>query len=388
MKVVERIESIDVLRGVALAGILVMNIQAMAMPHTAYLNPTSWGSMHGLNGIAWSVGRLFFDFKFISIYSFLFGASLVLAKPGPTASRRLQWLIVFGLLHGYLVWYGDILFTYGVVGLVLLPALKWKPLQQAQLGALLVMASSLLTLVVWALYDHLPSFLLNDLLSHYDASGAAAEAEAFAGSWLTQFPVRARITAATELTGTLFENGWRSAGCMLMGMAAMRSGFFAGRFSTPRLIFAAWTSGLALTLVGLFHQWQTNFAPRPWLLAQTLHLLGATLLAAAIALTVVGAATRFKKNRFFDSVARLGRVAFTAYLMQSLVGTFVFGGHGLRQFGEWPRTSLLVAPFAFWLLQLCLAGWWTRRYQQGPMEHLWRRLVLLTTSRNDVHSAG
>ncbi|MCA2979995.1 MAG: DUF418 domain-containing protein, partial [Myxococcaceae bacterium] len=97
-----RVASIDVLRGVALLGILVMNIQSFAMPHAAYLNPRAWGSLEGAEGVAWALGRLLFDFKFITLFSTLFGASLVLAGEASSPRRRLSWLVAFGLLHGYL----------------------------------------------------------------------------------------------------------------------------------------------------------------------------------------------------------------------------------------------------------------------------------------------
>ena len=111
-----RVASIDVLRGVALVGILVMNIQTFALPHAAYMNPSAWGSLAGVEGVVWSLSRLLFDFKFITLFSTLFGASLVLAGEASKPKRRLLWLIIFGCVHGYLIWFGDVLFAYGVTG--------------------------------------------------------------------------------------------------------------------------------------------------------------------------------------------------------------------------------------------------------------------------------
>jgi uncharacterized protein len=117
-----RLLTLDVLRGFALLGILVINIQSFALPHAAYLNPRVFGAFDGLDALAWGVGRVLFDFKFLNLFATLFGASLVLGGEGTRPRRRLVWLVIFGLLHSYLVWYGDILFTYGVVGLVVLGA--------------------------------------------------------------------------------------------------------------------------------------------------------------------------------------------------------------------------------------------------------------------------
>src|SRR5213592_2296511 len=122
----ERIVPMDVLRGFALLGILVMNIQSFAMVGAAYDNPTALGDLHGANFVVWLLSHLLADQKFISIFSMLFGAGIVLmwqkaesSGAGPTRLhyRRVGWMILFGLLHAYLLWYGDILFIYGMCGL-------------------------------------------------------------------------------------------------------------------------------------------------------------------------------------------------------------------------------------------------------------------------------
>jgi uncharacterized protein len=375
-----RVASIDVLRGVALLGILVMNIQSFAMPHTAYLNPTAWGSLEGVEGVAWSIGRLFFDFKFISLFSTLFGASLVLAGESSNPRRRLAWLIGFGLLHGYLVWYGDILFTYGVVGLVVLPALGWSVRRQVTVGVALLVVSSLIALTGFVFFDSLPAFVLDDVRAHYDASSAAAEAQSFRSGWLSQLAVRAPITFGNHVTGTLLESGWRAAGCMLLGMAAVRSRVFEGAIAFWPWAPLALTVGLGVSGAGLWVQWSTGFALRDWFLAQSLHELGSIGVAGGLGLSVITLARRFEGALATQAIARLGRVAFSAYLMHSVVGTLVFGGHGLGQFGTWSRTALLLAPFGFWTLQLALAWWWTSRFSVGPLEAVWRGLVKGTFS--------
>ena len=382
----QRVASIDVLRGVALLGILVMNIQSFAMPHAAYLNPRAWGSLEGAEGVAWSIGRLLFDFKFITLFSTLFGASLVLAGESSNPRRRLGWLVVFGLVHGYLVWYGDILFTYGAVGLLLLPARSWSVRRQVTVGLALLLVSSLVALLGYAVFDSLPAVLANDLRAHYNASSAAAEAAAFRGGWLAQLAVRAPITFDNHITGTLLESGWRAAGCMLLGMAALRSRVFEGSVSAWPWIPVTFGLGLAVSGVALWIQWSSGFALRSWLLAQSLHELGSIGVAAGVGLSVITLARRFEDARVTDVIARLGRVAFTAYLMHSIVGTLVFGGHGLGLFGTWSRFALLLAPFGLWSAQLALAWWWTNRFTSGPLEALWRGLSRGTFSLGRIES--
>ena len=122
----ERILAIDVLRGVALLGILVMNIQSFSMIGAAYENPTAYGDLTGVNLAVWLGGRFLADQRFMSIFAMLFGAGIVLitqrqeaagGRPARIHFRRSALLILFGLLHGYLLWDGDILYTYGVCAL-------------------------------------------------------------------------------------------------------------------------------------------------------------------------------------------------------------------------------------------------------------------------------
>jgi uncharacterized protein len=167
---------------------------------------------------------------------------------------------------------------------------------------------------------------------------------------------------------------------MLLGMAAVRARVFEGAVPAAPFIAATLGPGLLLSGAGLWLQWTTDFAFRPWLLAQGLHELGALGVASGLGLGVVTLARRFEGALVTRAIARLGSVAFSAYLMHSVVGTFVFGGHGLGQFGLWSRVALLVAPLAVWSLQLVLAWWWTSRYAVGPLEALWRGLARGTFS--------
>jgi len=323
-----RIAGIDVLRGVCLLGILVMNIQSFAMPHAAYLNPTVFGSLHGADGLAWVVGRVFFDFKFLNLFATLFGASLVLAGDEVRPHRRLVWLVLFGLAHAYLVWYGDVLFTYGVVGLLVLPARRLEPRRLLLLGVSALVLAPLLSAVFGLLWPVLPHAVSEAIARHLDARSVAEELAVYRGGFLSQLSHRARLSFEGQTLGLVFETGWRAAGCMLVGMAAAKVGALAAPRWLEKRIPLAFAGGLTLTLAGLALQVSTGFAARPWLFAQALHELGAVGLSLAMGLSVLGLARRHPTSAPARAFGRLGRVAFTAYLSQSLVGTWVFGGHG------------------------------------------------------------
>src|SRR5271165_1089071 len=145
----ERISAVDTIRGFALLGILLMNICSFGLPDAAYANPAPAGGATGWNLIAWSIMSVFADGKMRAIFSLTFGAGVYLlidrlSRKGAAADaadihyRRMLWLMLFGMLHAYLIWDGDILFYYAVLGLVLYPLRKLSP------RALLIAAGCLL----------------------------------------------------------------------------------------------------------------------------------------------------------------------------------------------------------------------------------------------------
>ena len=147
----ERILSLDVLRGVAVLGILVMNIQCFSMIGQAYMNPTAYGDLEAANWWVWYLGHLFTDQKFMAIFSMLFGAGVVVMTSRREADghgsagahySRMCWLLLFGLLHAYLLWYGDILYSYAVCGFVLWPLRKLPSWALLALGMLTLCVAS------------------------------------------------------------------------------------------------------------------------------------------------------------------------------------------------------------------------------------------------------
>jgi uncharacterized protein len=223
-----RVVAIDLLRGFALLGILIMNVQAFAMPVAAYFSPLAFGSFEGLNRVAWLMTRLFFDVKFLSVFSVLFGASLVLAGDGDRAMRRLGWLIVFGLIHGYTLFFGDILFTYGAVGLVVLRARDWPIARQTRWGFALAASGAAVHAALGFAFPQLPAWLQAEIGRTVSSEDVEKHLAVFRAGWFDQLRTRASLSFENHILGTLLESGWQSAGCMLLGMAAARARFFEG----------------------------------------------------------------------------------------------------------------------------------------------------------------
>src|SRR5271154_6319193 len=162
----ERISALDTIRGFSLLGILLMNICGFGLPGPAYDNPVPAGGATGLNLLAWCFTTIFADGKMRAIFSMAFGASVYLlvdrlSRKGAAADaadihyRRMLWLLLFGIMHTYLVWHGDILFYYAVMGLVLYPLRKLSP------RILLIAAAIMLLVMVGSgVYDHLHNLSL------------------------------------------------------------------------------------------------------------------------------------------------------------------------------------------------------------------------------------
>ena len=147
----DRIHILDILRGYALLAIMVMNIQYFSMIMSAYINPTAYGDFTGVNRWIWILSHLFADQKFMSLFSLLFGAGVLLftdrlASKGNTSLglhyRRTFWLFLIGIAHAYLLWYGDILVPYAICAIIVVLFRKLSPNLLSLIGVLLLLIPS------------------------------------------------------------------------------------------------------------------------------------------------------------------------------------------------------------------------------------------------------
>ena len=237
----ERYESMDLLRGVALLGILVMNIQAFAMPMAAYFNPTALGDRGQADFYVWAFSHLFFDQKFMTIFSWLFGAGIVLmtarlsddapagqaapsVKPAAFHYRRMLALLVFGLIHAYLIWDGDILVLYAICGAIVYPFRKLRPLLLVALGLLsLSIGSSLMIAGGFYIPKGGPE-MIQEFQEFWAPTAEQLQREtlAFQGGWLAQMPVRGANALEFHTSDIWLWGLWRAAGNMLIGMALLK----------------------------------------------------------------------------------------------------------------------------------------------------------------------
>ena len=385
-----RIDSIDVLRGFALLGILVMNIQLFAMPEAAYYNPTAYGDLEGANLYVWLGGRLLADQKFMTIFSMLFGAGIVLmtsrtAARGETRRvhyRRMGWLAVIGLLHAHLLWAGDILFLYAVCGMLVYPFRGLSPGRLLALGTATVAVAAA---IFAGLQASLPSWseeaLAEVTLGAWQPTRAIMDETlaTYRGGWLEQLPVRSASALGFETFLLVIWGLWRAGGLMLIGMALYKLDVFSARCSQrfyASLIAAALVAGIPVEAYGVALDFEFGWA-LDWSLLQGRQFNYWPSI--AVGLGYVGLVMLACRTAALRAAARpfaaVGRTALSNYLLQTVICTTIFYGHGLGLYGSVDRLGQLGIVIGVWAVQLIVSPLWLRRYRFGPAEWVWRTLT-------------
>lgn len=409
----QRIEAIDTLRGVALLGIFVMNITAMAFPMAAYFNPMVYGGPTGANFGAWVFAHLFFDLKMMGIFSMLFGAGVILMSERAQAAgrqfggvyyRRMFWLLVFGLIHAYLVWHGDVLVTYALCGFLLF-------LFRRRSSRFLII-SGLVILIFGALLSTGGGFaqsMLRDGVTEIHTKVAAGEEmqprwQTLVDQWedlrhdFAPTPEETAETIATmrgSLTEVLSANAreafgmhtqampffliWRAMALMLLGMGLMKAGVFTAQrspgFYRNWIIFGL---GLGLPVIAYgIREWSRHdydFIAR-FIYVGHFNYFASVLVSMGFVGLIMRTCQAGRLAGLRVRLAAIGRTALSNYLLQSILGVLIFYGYGLGLFGSIGRFNLWWFILGIWALQLILSPWWLARYRFGPAEWLWRTLT-------------
>lgn len=372
----ERNVTLDFVRGVAILGILLLNISAFGLPKAAYLNPAWSGSASLSDAWTWALLDLLAQVKFLTLFALLFGAGLQLLLPRGKRwiQSRLTLLALLGFIHGLFFWDGDILLAYALVGLV-----SWRMVREAH------HVKSLFNTGVVLYLTGIAVLVLLGMISGTAANRSWAPDAAnlqYEQYWKLHGGMEAVSNRADMLSDNLLalgaQYGWQLAGMMLMGAALMRSGWLKGQFSlrhyrrTGALLVAA---GMAVNLPAIFAQWYLAWDYR-WcvFLLQAPRELSAPLQAIGYAALAWGYWPQLCRFRLVGAIACVGRMALTNYLLQTLICTTLFYHLGL--FMRFDRLQLLAFVPPIWAVNLLVSSLWLRRFRQGPVEWLWRQLTL------------
>jgi uncharacterized protein len=355
---------------------------------------------------------LLFEGKMRAIFSMLFGASVILftsGKEGGSSSagvadlyyRRTLWLICFGIVHAYCLWPGDILFSYGVIGLILYPIRNVAPQR--------LIVAGLLSLAILSAKDFHHGLQLRDLRNRALGAVAATGGEPSpdlleaqrrwdeevrnvkptpedvalmvrsrrAGYW-SQFPTRAALAREFESVQLYDRDYWDVLGMMLIGMGLFKVGFFSARRAHREYAAAAaigYGPGLPLAVYFITQNIASDFDPALRALLsgghQFVRLSVAIGHVALLALICQSGTFRWLTSR----LAAIGQTALSNYILDSAICAFVFYGYGLSLYGSMERSQYYLVMLAIWAFQLIKSRIWLNHFRFGPLEWLWGSLT-------------
>jgi len=410
MPAAQRIEALDFVRGVALCGILLMNIIDFGLPD-AYTNPQNSGGANGINLVTWIVTEIGFEGTQRALFSMLFGASVILftsrlEAQGRTDAadlymRRNLWLVGFGMINAFLLlWHGDILYSYGIIALFVF---AFRKLAAAWL--LVIGGAALLAGAAW---NHHETRGTLDVYAPYPAAAAARDAgeeltdaqETAISDWETEraeyisspesiaekirnytagyghtFSYMTEVNVIYQTYG-LYRYFFDVFGMMLIGMALFRLGVLTLERRTSLYVAMAlggYAIGLATNAIETKHIMDGGFSAIAFAEVATTYDLG------RLGMTIghLGLLLLFVRSGLLSWVRRafaaVGQMAITNYLMHSAICLVLFILMGW--YGQLERHQLYYVVFAIWGAQLLLSPLWLHFFRFGPIEWLWRSLT-------------
>ncbi len=395
----DRIASLDLIRGLAVMGILAANIVAFGQPFEAYTYPDAFLVAHDTVSDWLLVAQyVLVDNKMRGLFTLLFGAGMYLFMERAWAKGATRWLqlwrlvilLGFGLFHFFVLWRGDILTYYALLGILALPLLRLKAVTQLGIGLTAYLVGTLLSAVSLSF-----PYLIAETPFGKQTEFETTREELVAGKAgaLADAALETRLTEAGDFAG-LIAHRWTAHGSdpftnslfflletlplILIGAALYRMGFFSGVFARAKMLRWGWVAvivggimslGIALFLEAgeysyyLMLAGYIGWSPLPQLLM--------TLGLAALLVVYSSGWTGWLGQR----VSAAGRVAFTNYIGTSVLMLVVFQGWGLGLFGEFARPGLYLVMIFAWVVMLAWSKPWLDRFRYGPLEWLWRCLT-------------
>ena len=410
----DRIGSLDVLRGVALLGILLMNITGFALPH-AYENPTTYGGSEGPNLLVWAMNAMFFEGTMRGIFSMLFGAGVVLLTSRLEARgvgletadiyyRRTLWLVLFGVVHGYLLlWPGEILYYYGVIGLFLFPFRRMSARGLILVGMVLLLfpiprnvflyteAVALKEEAVAAQeivdageeLDQEQKEKLEEWEEKLEEANPPPEKlqeiiDGHKGNYWSALKQIAPVTYKFESTGPYEWAYWDIGGLMILGMGLLKLRVFTAERSYRfylMLIVVGYGIGLPVNVYETRALIDSGFDMLVFQQGSITYDLGRL----PTTLGHVGVVMIVCKAGFLrwltGALGAVGRTALSNYILHTLICVFLFTGVGLGLFGELQRYQLYYVVGGIFVVNLIVSPLWLRSFRFGPLEWLWRLLT-------------
>ena len=386
----ERIELLDALRGLAVCGILIGNMQWFS--GYGMMPPALEAQAPLTDQIAHFLVHFLIEGKFYSIFSFLFGFGFALQiaraeERGDTNAslfkRRLFWLLIIGLLHAYLLWAGDILSIYALMGFILIlfrkktdeSLLKWA-----------------FWLVLVPVFWYVLLFALFAAFAPPDAGAAIEKAQADQwnnavstvstwGFWQIVIDYNKNYVVGRYIGLVAGMRFPKILAMFLLGVYAHRKRIFQDLSNNQVLLRKVLIWGFAVGVVGnlVFAILAGNESPVPPSLAAVVGVIGYAFGVPALALFIIAlVATLWQKDvwqTLLKLIAPVGRMALTNYLLQTVICVTIFYGYGFGQFGRFGAFNSTLIAIAIFAIQIVISSLWLRYFEYGPMEWIWRQLT-------------
>jgi uncharacterized protein len=364
----------DVLRGFALLGILVVNIQFMGLNSDQGARG-EW-TQGFANGSATFLIAALFAGKFYLLFSFLFGYSSNYVIRNDR-SNRARWikrclvLIAFGALHFTFLWHGDIIFVYGLFGL-LLTFFFFRADRTLKIWSRIVFFLSTFFIVLIGALALMAEYLLNEDLG--SSTVVSLDEILRSGTFLESIPARLEVWVLGIATGIFLQGGLAFA-AFLLGVRLARANFLSSpidKAANERLIKKGLILGLPIQIIAAAILLQNEQSAEPSESVYLISLFVSFVTAPLLSMFYVGLIRKLVEERpnLVSWLKPAGKMSLTIYISQSVITSLIFGPWGLGLFQDLQTWQVFVLAFAIWLFLSYLAGQWLKRFNQGPLEKL------------------
>ena len=364
----------DVLRGFALLGILVVNIQFMGLNSDQGARG-EW-TQGFANGSATFLIAALFAGKFYLLFSFLFGYSSNYVIQNDR-SNRTRWvkrcfvLIAFGALHFTFLWHGDIIFLYGLFGL-LLTFFFFRSDRTIQIWTRIVFSVSAVFIALFGMLTIIVEYLLKEDLGITTESSLDVILQN--GTFLESIPARIEVWLLSISSGIFLQGGLAFA-AFLLGLRLARSNFLSSpidQAANSRLIKMGLVFGLPIQIIAAAILLRNEQAANPSESIYLISLFASFVAAPLLSMFYVGVIRKLVEEmpHLVLWMMPAGKMSLTIYISQSVVTSLIFGPWGLGLFQALQTWQVFLLAFAIWLILSYLAAQWLKKFNQGPLEKL------------------
>jgi uncharacterized protein len=370
----------DVLRGFALLGILVVNIQFMAL-NSGEGARGEW-TLGLANGSATFVINAIFAGKFYLLFSFLFGYSSNYIIRGDVSNRK-RWvkrcfaLITLGILHFTFLWHGDIIFMYGLFGLLLIPFFFRADRTLKIWTRVLFLVSSTLMVFIGALVYIGERFFPEE--SVQQSMESKLDSVLINGSFLEAIPARLELWIYSISSGVFLQGGMAFA-AFLLGLRLARNNFLSSPIDVEKnskLIKTGFLLGAPIQIIAALVLVRNEQSAEPSEAIYLLALLTSFIAAPLLSMGYVGVIRKLveEKPHLVSWMKPAGQMSLTVYISQSVIASVIFGPWGFGLFQDLQTWQVLLLALGIWLLLAYLTSSWLKRHSQGPLEKLFNSLT-------------